>query len=122
MKQHISSYNYFINVELQEILKANSEIRADCDPNFFIKYTNIYVSKPKGDEYFNEKDVTPFQCRTRGLTYSAKIFVDVEYTKARTIETQTGVCIGKIPVMLRSNKCILDGKVCMQECLCYLRY
>ena len=71
---------------MQEILKANNEIRADCDASFFIRYTNIYVGKPEHDDYFNAESVTPFQCRTRGLTYSAKIFVDVEYTKARKIE------------------------------------
>ncbi len=72
---------------MQEILKANNEIRADCDPSFYIKYTNIYVGRPEHEEYFtDDKNITPFQCRTRSLTYSAKIFVDVEYTKARKIE------------------------------------
>ncbi len=121
VKQHISSYNYFLNIEMQEILKANSEIRADCDPSFFIRYTNIYVGKPDYEEFFTQTEVTPFQCRTRQLTYSAKIYVDIQYTKARKIETQKGVVIGRIPIMLRSCKCALEGKnelemAKLQEC------
>lgn len=37
VKQHIDSYNYFINEEIKKIVKANEEILSDVDPNFYVK-------------------------------------------------------------------------------------
>jgi DNA-directed RNA polymerase III subunit RPC2 len=54
--------------------------------------------------------VTPFECRIRDCTYSAPIYVDVKYTRNRMIVHKAGVQIGRIPIMLRSDKCILAGK------------
>lgn len=38
MKQHIDSYNYFVNVDLRKIIKANEKVTSDVDPNFYLKY------------------------------------------------------------------------------------
>jgi DNA-directed RNA polymerase III subunit RPC2 len=38
VKQHIDSYNYFIEVQLKKIVQSSSEIRSDIDPNFYIQY------------------------------------------------------------------------------------
>lgn len=54
--------------------------------------------------------VTPFQCRLRDCTYSAPLYVDVKYTRNRQIVTKHGVQIGRLPVMLRSSKCVLKNK------------
>lgn len=47
MRQHIDSFNHFINVDMKEIVaaKSNQEIRSDADPKFFLRYTDIYVGK-----------------------------------------------------------------------------
>jgi DNA-directed RNA polymerase III subunit RPC2 len=37
VKQHIDSYNYFVEVQLKKILRANSEIRSSENRSFFIK-------------------------------------------------------------------------------------
>jgi DNA-directed RNA polymerase III subunit RPC2 len=44
------------------------------------------------------------------LTYSANIFVDVEYTRGRQIVKRKNVMIGRLPIMLRSSHCVLTGK------------
>jgi len=54
--------------------------------------------------------VTPHQCRLRDLTYSAPLYVDVEYTQGRKIQRAKKVCIGRVPIMLRSRHCVLAGK------------
>ena len=43
-------------------------------------------------------------------TYSAPIYVNVRYTRQRQIVVKNGVQIGRIPIMLLSDKCILHGK------------
>ena len=37
VKQHIDSFNYFINVEIKNIVKANSKVVSDVDPSFYLK-------------------------------------------------------------------------------------
>ena len=50
------------------------------------------------------------------MTYAAPITVDVEYTRGKEIVTRQakngvgGVVIGRIPLMLRSSRCVLTGK------------
>lgn len=54
--------------------------------------------------------ITPNECRLRDLSYSAPIYVDVEYVKNKQVHRTRGVNIGRMPIMLRSNKCVLAGK------------
>ena len=35
VKQHIDSYNYFVDHEIKEIMQANNEIRSRDDSNVF---------------------------------------------------------------------------------------
>lgn len=37
VKQHIDSFNYFIDVELKNIVKANQYVRSDVDSRWFLK-------------------------------------------------------------------------------------
>ena len=48
VRQHIDSFNYFINHEMKKIVlaKANEKVTCDSDANFFLRYTNIYVGGP----------------------------------------------------------------------------
>ena len=61
-------------------------------------------------------EVTPQQCRLRDMTYSAPISVDVEYTRGKEIVVKKGkngqgaITIGRMPLMLRSDRCVLKGQ------------
>lgn len=111
VKQHIDSFNYFINVEMKKIVKANELITSDADPSFYVKYTNISVGKPDIEESFNvTKPISPHECRLRDMTYSAQVTVDIEYTRGNQLVIRRGLPIGRIPIMLRSSNCILAGK------------
>lgn len=49
VKQHIDSFNYFLNVQIKEIVKANEMLYPTdrgIDPNFYVKFTEIKVGKP----------------------------------------------------------------------------
>lgn len=113
MRQHIDSFDHFINVDIKEIVAArsNQEIRSEADPRFFLRYTDIYVGEPSLDEQsFVTSSITPFQCRLRDCTYSSPLYVNVRYTRQRQIVTKNQLQIGRIPIMLRSSKCVLKGK------------
>jgi DNA-directed RNA polymerase III subunit RPC2 len=37
VKQHIDSFNFFVDVELKQIVKANERVVSDVDPQFFLR-------------------------------------------------------------------------------------
>jgi DNA-directed RNA polymerase III subunit RPC2 len=37
VRQHIDSFDYFVNVEIKQILKANYRVTSDQDPSFFME-------------------------------------------------------------------------------------
>ncbi|KAG8908842.1 DNA-directed RNA polymerase III core subunit ret1 [Tulasnella sp. 403] len=111
VKQHIDSFNYFVDVDLKNILAANNLITSDVDPHFFLKYTNIYIEHPsRTDKNAHDRSITPHECRLRDQTYSGRIMVTIEYTRERQIIRKSDICIGRLPIMLRSNKCVLENK------------
>uniref|UniRef100_A0A3Q2P5P5 DNA-directed RNA polymerase subunit beta n=1 Tax=Fundulus heteroclitus TaxID=8078 RepID=A0A3Q2P5P5_FUNHE len=115
VKQHIDSFNYFINVEIKKIMKANEKITSDADPMWYLKYLNIYVGMPDVEESFNvTRPVSPHECRLRDMTYSAPITVDIEYTRGSQRIIRNALPIGRMPIMLRSSNCVLTGKTPME--------
>lgn len=122
VKQHLDSFNYFIETDLKKIVKANEKILSDVDPEFYLKYLDIRVGSPqrRDKDSFN-KSITPHECRLRDMTYAAPIFVDVEYTKGNKIVIRRGQEIGRMPIMLRSSRCVLTNAdesqmAAMDEC------
>lgn len=111
VKQHIDSFNYFINVDIKKIMRANEKITTDADPVWYLKYLNIYVGSPDVEESFNiTKPISPHECRLRDMTYSAPITVDIEYTRGKQRIVRHNLPIGRMPIMLRSSNCVLTGK------------
>ena len=116
VKQHISSFNYFLEVELKKIVRANRTILSDVDPSFYLHYKDIYVGHPnrkedphQTDPYYRS-DVTPNECRLRDLTYAAPIFVDIQYLRGKERIERRRVLAGRLPIMLKSSKCVLSGQ------------
>ena len=38
VKQHIDSFNYFVETEIKNIVKANEKVTSSADPMFYLKY------------------------------------------------------------------------------------
>lgn len=122
MKQHIDSFNHFMNVEMNNIVTAESNqiIRSDADPTYYIKYLSVEVKYPMvhGDHGVGDVAITPFECRLRDFTYSAPIVAHLEYTRQvnekngelKKYKSHTELEIGRLPIMLRSDRCLLQGK------------
>ncbi|KAG6476798.1 hypothetical protein ZIOFF_066046 [Zingiber officinale] len=116
VKQHIDTYNYFINHGIKKILQANNFIACSHNPNIYLRYTNIRVGKPIVKLDHSKFWLTPQMCRLSDQTYAAPIMVDVEYTIANRatknleVKRQAGLPIGMMPIMLRSSHCLLSGK------------
>lgn len=66
-------------------------------------------------------NLSPHECRLRDLTYAGTISVDIEFTRGKQIVSKRNIEIARMPIMLRSSKCCLDGKtpqemVKLKEC------
>ncbi|KAI2632378.1 beta and beta-prime subunits of DNA dependent RNA-polymerase [Hypoxylon sp. NC1633] len=112
VKQHIDSYNFFVDHEIKEIVKANRTLRSDVDSSFWIEFIDIRVASPdRSDfsEYRIDNDISPMECRLRDMTYSAKILVDIAYSRDKQKIIRRNVELARMPVMLRSNKCRLHN-------------
>lgn len=120
-QHHINSFNSFIHKGLKDIVAANDRITSEVDTNWYVKYLDIRVGNPEMRDGQNKHSLTPQECRLRDLTYSAPIFVDIEYTRGQEVLTQKNLLIGRMPIMLRSNNCVLyqksvDDYYRFQEC------
>lgn len=114
IKQHTDSYDFFIDVELKKIVKANAFIHSEVDTKKWIRFTDIRVGKPcrveDARQGWVETAVTPNECRLRDMTYAAPIYVDFVYPRQSGNVRKTDVMIGRMPMMLRSSKCVLNGR------------
>jgi DNA-directed RNA polymerase II subunit RPB2 len=138
VKHQIESYNDFILRKLPQILDGFNPIEIpymyDAELEKFKYILIIEVTNPVlGKPLIYEKDgstkiMTPNDARLRNFTYSAQLTTDVDIT-AKTLVTEgdnvgsyvvevkkiTGVTLGKIPIMARSNYCVLKNVQIGQE-------
>jgi len=110
----INSYNNFIKNKIQEIIDDSGEIVPTIIPEdvseFKIKLDKVYINKPEIIEADGSKrDIYPNEARLRKITYSAPIYVDVSIHIDGVQRETFNALIGKVPVMLKSRYCHLDG-------------
>lgn len=109
-RQHIDSFNYLVNTEIRNIVRANEKIVSSIDPRWYILFTDVRVGKPSQTDDLVRTSVTPHQCRLRDTSYSATISVDIRYTRGDELVVTKNLPIGQLPIMLRSGNCVLTGK------------
>ncbi len=62
------------------------------------------------DDVEDVSPITPNECRLRDMTYTAPVFVNIEYIRGKQKVRRNNIPIGRLPVMLRSSKCVLTGR------------
>ena len=84
---------------------------SDQDPRWYMKYMDVRVVTPKycEEKDYNSRSLMPFECRLRDLTYAARIYVDVEYTRGNELVRASKVFMGSMPIMLESSNCVLSN-------------
>nr|MDO8119603.1 DNA-directed RNA polymerase subunit B [Candidatus Sigynarchaeota archaeon] len=111
VRQHLDSYNDFIENQLQDIVDDVGEVLPDI-PGFQIKFKRIKIDKPQIREADGAlKEITPYQARVRDLTYAADIKLEMiainidERTQSPQEEEPEEIFIGRMPIMLKSLRC-----------------
>lgn len=52
VRQHIESFDAFVNRDIKKIVRArgNERVTCDADPNWYLRYTNVHVGTPCVEE------------------------------------------------------------------------
>ena len=116
---HLQSYNHFLKNGIRDIFQMHNPIQ--------MENKLLYLGGKAGDKIYFGNSTTqqeqlnnvlfPSDARFRNLTYALGIHYDIEIhlenqsvteTSDNNIETFFNVFLGEIPVMLMSNKCVLN--------------
>ncbi|WP_455369408.1 DNA-directed RNA polymerase subunit B [[Eubacterium] cellulosolvens] len=110
VRQHIDSYNDFINSGLQSIIDEVNEIPIEVEENpFTIKLGKIEIGTPRVMEVDgSERRVYPAEARIRNLTYAAPLNLEMTPVIGEKEGATELVYIGDLPVMLKSAICPLS--------------
>ncbi len=117
VRQHLDSYNEFIDHGLQEVINETGEIGIEIPESpYKIKLGQLWVIDPQSKiagPYITEVDGTkheiyPMEARFRSLTYAAPLALEMTpVVEDRELEPEL-VLIGDLPVMLKSKLCVLS--------------
>ncbi|KAI3381933.1 hypothetical protein SNEBB_006954 [Seison nebaliae] len=108
VRQHLDSYNYFVEHGMKQIMKTNNLVTCTNDTDWYVKYLDLYVEKPQTSEGLQmSRVISPNECRIRDLTYSAPVYVDIEYMRGSRCVIHKRLLLANIPVMLKSKICNL---------------
>ncbi len=109
VKQHLDSYNDFVQNTLQQIIDEIKGIKIEVPGHTYdIKFGTIEVAEPRVVEVDGTiRSVYPRETRIRNLTYSAPLYLDIILNEEGR-ETLECVNIGNIPIMVMSDLCLLS--------------
>lgn len=114
VKEHLDSYNYFIDTGIKKIVRVNNEIRSSVDREIYLKFKDVKIGEPSIVLDGVAEKLKPHSCRLSTMTYAAPIEAHIEYVTEsggqKEVRTKKDVIIGRMPVMLRSRCCVLYGK------------
>lgn len=110
VKQHLDSYNKFVERGMQEIVDRVGIIRPSVE-GFELHLGKIRLDKPKVIEADGaQHPIIPSEARLRNLTYAAPIFLEI-IPVFNGVEKRmfSEVFIGDLPVMIKSQLCYLGN-------------
>ena len=102
-RQHLDSYNDFIENNLQRIIDEVGEISIVTPVNpFKVKLKRIEVGRPRIVEVDgSDHPIYPMEARMRSLSYSAPLYLEMAYASDDREGVVEYIHIGAIPVMLK---------------------
>ncbi len=117
VRQHLDSYNEFIDHGIQEVVDETGEINIEIpEMPYSIKLGQLWIIDPQSKisgTYITEVDGTkheifPMEARFRNLTYAAPLALEMTPIIDGREQEPELVLIGDLPVMLKSKLCILS--------------
>jgi len=110
VRQHLDSFNEFIDYGLQEIINEVGKIEIEAPDNpFEVRLGKIEIGSPRIAEVDgSDHPIYPMEARLRNLTYAAPLQLEMTpVINGREKPTET-VYLGDLPIMLKSKLCQLS--------------
>ena len=110
-RQHLNSFDEFLERGLQSIIDEVAQIEIEnAEYPYKIQLGKVKLQQPRMMELDGSiTHITPTEARLRNVSYSAPIMMDASVVEDGKILESRFVHIGDIPVMVRSNACILHS-------------
>jgi DNA-directed RNA polymerase subunit B len=110
-RQHLNSYNEFMESGLQSIIDEVNEVEIEtAEFPYKLKLGKIKLQRPRIMELDGSiTHVAPVEARLRNLTYASPIMLECSIVEDGRIIESRFIHIGDMPVMVKSNVCILHN-------------
>ncbi len=110
-QMEIDSFNQFIDKKLDEILEENRLIVPKIE-EVKIELEKIECRKPRIMEADGSprEDFCPIEARIRNRTYAGPVVLTMRLLRRDVEQDHKSAYIGDMPIMLKSNRCLLEGK------------
>lgn len=110
VRQHLDSYNDFIEHGIQRVIDEISGIKLDIE-GVDVKFGQMRLGKPSVREADGSiPQIFSNEARLRNLSYATPIHLEMSLVRRGKEDQPEDVYIGMMPVMLKSNLCNLSGK------------
>jgi DNA-directed RNA polymerase subunit B len=112
-RQHLNSYNEFMERGLQSIIDEVGEIEIEtAEYPYKIRLGKIKLQQPRIMELDGSiTHVAPVEARLRNLTYASPVMLECSIVEDGKILESRFIHVGDMPVMAKSNACILHNLV-----------
>ncbi|MCD6523148.1 MAG: DNA-directed RNA polymerase subunit B'' [Candidatus Diapherotrites archaeon] len=108
IKQHIDSYNDFIDNKIQEAINETGVIEAH-QKGVVLKLGKVRLEKPRVTEADGSKrKILPMEARLRNRSYMAPVYLEMTLVQDGIERSTEEVLIGELPVMVKSKLCYLS--------------
>lgn len=110
-RQHLNSYNEFMESGLQSIIDEVNEVEIEtAEFPYKLKLGKIKLQRPRIMELDGSiTHVAPVEARLRNLTYASPIMLECSIVEDGRIIESRFIHVGDMPVMVKSNVCILHN-------------
>ena len=110
-RQHLNSYNEFMESGLQSIIDEVNEVEIEtAEFPYKLKLGKIKLQRPRIMELDGSiTQVAPVEARLRNLTYASPIMLECSIVEDGRIIESRFIHVGDMPVMVKSNVCILHN-------------
>ncbi|MFN3621757.1 MAG: DNA-directed RNA polymerase subunit B, partial [Nitrososphaerales archaeon] len=109
-RQHLNSYNEFIEKQLQSIVDEVGAIDVETPTVAYkVKLGRVRLGQPRVVERDGSiSNIQPLEARLRNLTYASPIYLEMMIEENGIIKDSQFHHIGDLPVMVKSNLCVLS--------------
>jgi DNA-directed RNA polymerase beta subunit len=131
VRHQLESYNNFVGLQLPQTIDMFNEVHIKSENDFdkesgkysleiFIKFENFHIYRPQIHENNGAiKVMFPHEARLRNFTYASAMTIDINIryivrngenlgNTSTFYKTLSKIHIGKLPIMLKSNICVLS--------------